>query len=366
MPRREGKSVIRTGYEIFADGSALELIRISNNELGLVSWNGTSAETAQQFVRQGKTFAPLEIDPTALRFLRLPESVADHGSTRKLFGDVAAFVSRATQEADDVVQMLTFFVFATWLGDRAPSAPPFLWIITPPTTTWAPLAQVLSILCRRALFVNHLSPLGLRSLPTGLGSTLLTEMVSPTKKDMGLLRMSTRHGALLAPGGQFVDLCRSQVVFSPEPLRDPPGAGFPLEIVLSPARNYIPLMSAAELESVATEFQCKFLHYRFVNLMKVHAPAFGLDQFTAPMRGLACSLGACIVNDDDLGGATRSLDRASRWRSPDRTLVIIDSYLPRGSSCSMPHRHGEIFPGYRSDRRHKHDPEISWRTRSLA
>jgi hypothetical protein len=109
MPTRcEDKSAVLTSSEIFADGSALELIRASNGDLRLLNWNGTSAETAQRFIRQGKTFAPLKIDPTALRFLRLPANIVDHGSTGKLFADVAAFISRATQEADDVVQTLTF------------------------------------------------------------------------------------------------------------------------------------------------------------------------------------------------------------------------------------------------------------------
>ena len=207
-------------------------------------------------------------------------------------------VSQATQEANGVVELLTFFVLATWLVDFLPFAP-FLWIVTPPTTTAAPLEQVLSALCRRALVVNDISGTGLHSL-TDLRPTLLTEVFQPTRHMLNLFRASTRCGALIAAGGKAVDASCPRIVFAPEPLRDPASAGFPLELVLSPTRGYVPLMSAADAERAAAEFQAKLLHYRLLNSAKVCTPAFDLSQFTVPMQVLAQSLGASIVGDDKL------------------------------------------------------------------
>jgi hypothetical protein len=198
-----------------------------------------------------------------------------------------------------VVGPLTFFVFATWLADVLPSAP-FLWIVTPPTTTAAPLAQVLRLLCRRALVVNDISPAGFHSLPMDLQPTLVTELFQPTRRMLNLLRASSRHGASIAAGGKVVDAYCARIVFAPEPLRDPASAGFPLELVLSPTREYVPLMSASETESIAAEYQAKLLHYRLLNWDQVRTPAFDLSQFTAPMQEVAHSLATAIVDDDEL------------------------------------------------------------------
>src|SRR5229473_3396117 len=136
--RREGQPVVRTSDKVFPDGWLLELIRIPDGELNFLIWNGKSAKTAGQFVRQGETFAPLRVDPTMLRSLQLPSNTAEYGSTRKLFTEISGLISRVTHVGDDVVQPLTFLVFATWLADGLPVAP-YLWIVAPPTTRAAPL-----------------------------------------------------------------------------------------------------------------------------------------------------------------------------------------------------------------------------------
>ena len=294
----EDKPVVRTGGEIFSDGSQLELVRMSNGELSLLPWNGKSAKPVKQFVRNGQTLVPLPIDPTVLRFLHLPSGTADYGCTRELFGELAGLISQSTQEVDDFVQLLTFFVFATWMIDFLPSAPS-LWIVCPPTATAAPLAQLLPLLCRRALAVNDILSRGLVPL-TELRPVIMTDVFRPTRGILNALRVSSRHGASMAPHGQLIDPRCARVVFANEPLRDLASAGFPLELVLSPARDYVPLMSAAEAERIAAQYQPKLLRYRLLNSNKVRMPAFDLNQLTPCMRDTAYSLGACIIDDDEL------------------------------------------------------------------
>ncbi len=288
-----------TGGQVFSDGSVLELIQGPNCELNLLSWDGKSAKTAGQFVRGDETFVPLRVDATILRALRFPSKIAKYRSTLKLFTEISDAISRVTQAGDGIVLLLTFSVFATWLADSLPVAP-FLWIVTPPTTTAAPLAQLLALLCRRALVVSDISWAGFRALPMDLQPTLLTEIFQPTRRVLNLLRASTRHGALVAAGGKAMDAFCTKIVFSPEPLRDPARAGFPLELVLPPTREYAPPISASEADRIATEYQAKLLRYRLSNRAKVRAPAFDMNQFTVPMQELAYSLAAPIADDDEL------------------------------------------------------------------
>ncbi|MGD0955205.1 MAG: hypothetical protein ABR953_00065 [Candidatus Acidiferrales bacterium] len=290
---------IATKGEVFPDGSTIELIGgAQDGKPRLMLWDGAKNAIGLVVVRHGQTFVPPRIDSTILRSLRLPSNTAEYGSTRKLFTEISGLISRATQAADAVAELLTFFVFATWLTDFLPFAP-FVWVVTPPTTTSAPLEQVLSALCRRALVVNDISAAGLYSL-TDLQPTVLTEVFQPTRRLLNLFRASTRRGALIAAGGKAVDASCARIVFAPEPLRNPASAGFPLEIVLSPTPGYVPLMSAAEAERVAKEYQAKLLHYRLLNSTKVRTPAFDLSQFTVPVQELAHGLAASIVGDDEL------------------------------------------------------------------
>ena len=293
------KPVMHTAGQVFSDGSVLELIQGPRSELNLLSWDGKSAKTAEQFVRGDETFVPVRVDLAILRAMRLPSSVAKYGSTRKLFTEISGLISQATQAGDSVVLPLTFSVFATWLADCLPVAP-FVWIVTPPTTTAAPLGQLLGLLCRRAFVISDISSVRFQSLPMDLQPTLLTEVFQPTRRVLNLLRASTRHGTFVGSGGKAMDAFCSKMVFAPAPLHDPASAGFPLELVLPPAREYIPPMSASEAERIATEYQSKLLRYRLLNRAKVRTPAFDMNQFTVPMQELAYSFAASIADDDKL------------------------------------------------------------------
>jgi hypothetical protein len=293
------KPVVRISCRVFSDGSALELIQGPNCELKFLHWDGGSAKTAEQFVRGDETFVPLRVDPAVLRAMRLPGNIARYGSTRKLFSEISGLISWATQAGDGVVLPLTFFVFATWLADCLPVAP-FVWIVTPPTTTAAPLGRLLGLLCRRAFVISDIATGRFPSFLMDLQPTLLTEIFHPSRRTLNMLRASTRHGAFVAAGGKAMDAFCAKIVFAPEPLRDPASAGYPLELVLPPVREYVPPISASEAERIATEYQAKLLRYRLLNRAKVRAPSFDMNQFTVPMQELAYSLAASIVDDDEL------------------------------------------------------------------
>ncbi len=340
--RREGQPVVRTSDKVFPDGWLLELIRIPDGELNFLIWNGKSAKTAGQFVRQGETFAPLRVDPTILRWLQLPSNTAEYGSTRKLFTEISDLISR-TQVGDGVVKAVSFSVFATWLADYLPVAP-FLWIVVPPTTAVGPLLQVIHLLCRRSLVVSDISAARFRFLPVDLRPTLLVEVCVQSRQLLNLLRASKRHRALIAADGKAVDAFGARIVFAREPLRDPANAGFPLELVLPPTRQYIPPMSSSEAERIAAEFQAKLLHYRILNWAKVRTPAFDLNQFTIPMQETAHSLAASIVDDDELQSQIvpllKTLDREIRLdRASLLPAIVLEALIARCHSTT-----GKYFP----------------------
>ena len=340
-----------TGGKIFSDGSVLELIQVPNGKLNLLCWDGKSAKIAGQFVRGDETFVPPRADPAILRSLLLPRNIAEYGSTRKLFSEISGLISRATQTGGAVVVPLTFFVFATWLADCLPVAP-FVWIVTPPTTTAAPLGQLLGLLCRRAFVVSDISSARFHSLPMDLQPTLLTEIFQPTRRALNLLRASTRHGAFVAAGGKAMDAFCAKIVFAPEPLRDPASAGFPLELVLPPTREYVPPISASEAERIATEYQAKLLRYRLLNRAKVHTPAFDMSQFTVPMQELAYSVAASIADDDELQSEIvpflKPLDREIRVdRASLLPAIVLEVLLARchsttGKDCPVAELTGDV------------------------
>ena len=340
--RRENQPVLRTGGKVFPDGSMLELIQIPNGELGFLSWNGKSAKTERQFVRHGETFAPLFVDPTILPWLQLPSNIAEYGSTRKLFTEICGLISR-TQVDDGFAKAASFSVFATWLAEYLPVAP-FLWIVTPPTSAVGPLLQVTHLLCRRSLVVSDISAARFRFLPVDLRPTLLMEVSQQSRQVLNFLRASKRHHALVAADGRAVDAFGARIVFAREPLRDPESAGFPLELVLPPTSQYVPLMSPPEAERIAAEYQGKLLRYRLLNWAKVHTPAFDLNQFTVPMQEIAYSLAASIVDDNELQSQIvpllKTFDREIRVdRASLLPAIVLEVLLARCHSTT-----GKYFP----------------------
>jgi hypothetical protein len=340
--RESGKPVVHTGGKVFPDGSILEMIRIPNGEMRLLTWNGKSAKTAAQFVRHGETFAPLHLDPSISHWLQLPSDTVEYGSTRTLFTEISELISR-TEVDDVVVKAASFTVFGTWMVEYLPVAP-FLWIVAPPTSAPGPLLQLMQLLCRRSLVVSDISAARFRFLPADLRPTLLLDICQESRQMLNFLRASKRHRALIASGGKAVDAFGARIVFSHEPLRNLASAGFPLEIALPPARQHNPAMSSSEAERVGAEFQAKLLQYRIMNWAKVRTPAFELNQFSIPMQETAHSLAASIVDDDDLQSQIvpllKTIDREIRVdRASLLTAIVLEALLARCHSTT-----GKYFP----------------------
>jgi hypothetical protein len=294
-------NVIQTSGAVWDKGCAIDLIRGEGQNAGLrlLTWDGRRANPAQSFIRDDMIYVPLSLRPTIARALLLPAGAVAYGSTGQLFNEISSLVSRVTRLPDSVVTPVVFFIFGTWLTDRLPLAP-FLWITAPQMVSTGPLLQVLTLLCRRALLVIEPNLTALRALPMQLNPTILTEVSTVAPAFLKALRASSRRGTLAVVGDKLLDLVCAKAVISNQPLRDPAIAGFPLEIALPSSREYVPRLDTQEAERIASEFQAKFLMYRFLNYARVTKPAFDLSEYTAPVQDVAYGLGACIVGDDRL------------------------------------------------------------------
>jgi hypothetical protein len=284
---------------VFADGIGMELVRNSNGTLGFLISDGHAPRIVDQFTQGKVTHTTPQVHPSVRESLALPSGLAKFGSTRQLFDEVVALISRASGENQNVAVPLSFLVFASWVTENSP-VPPFLWVVVPTTCTIAALKQTLGMLCRHAIVVNLLSASWLSALPMSLQPTLIAEIDSPSRRLLNTLRASQTHGVHPTRAGQVLDPFCAKVIFSREPLEDPAAAGFPLEITMAPAGDFVQPLDSGHAAQVAEKFQNRFLAYRLEKFSKMAPPTFDLGRVSAPVRALAHTLAGAIVGDDDL------------------------------------------------------------------
>jgi hypothetical protein len=323
--------LIRTAGQLLPDGSHLELVRdAETGQLSLLLFDGKNSTVARRLEICGKIYEPLQIDPSILSALTLPSICTEYGSTRDLYEDGFALISR-TRYPENVVAPCTHFLFSTWGVDLMPRAP-LLWIVVSPTASSEALRQILCILCRRAICLADPSTACLRSLPLELNPTIVTTISKVTRDVMRFLSASSRPDAFVAAHNKMIKAFFAKIVLTNEPCPDPEAVGFPLEIVLPPSHEYVPPMNSEEAARVAAEFQGKFLMYRLANRGRVTMPRIELDEFTAPTKALVHSLTGGIVGDEEL--QTRILpylkphDRQIQVdRSTQLESIVLESLL---------------------------------------
>ncbi|HLW97162.1 MAG TPA: hypothetical protein VKR82_00840 [Candidatus Acidoferrales bacterium] len=298
MDNKSSKPVPSAG-KIFADGVAMELIRNSSGTLGFLTWDGHAPKIVDQFTHRKLTYVTPQIHSSVCDSLVLPTGMAEFGSTRQLFNQISKSISRASGGKQSIVVPLSFFIFSTWLVEYGP-VPSFLWIVVPPTFNTVALKQILRLLCRHAVVVNLLSASWPTSLPMGLQPTLIAEVDSPSRRLLNTLCASQQHGSHPTRAGQVVDPFCAKAIFAREPLEGPAAAGFPLEIVLAPADEYVPPLDSSQAARIAEEFQNKLLAYRVKNFSKTAPPSFDLGRVSSPVQALAHSLAGPIVGDCEL------------------------------------------------------------------
>ncbi|MDP9263292.1 MAG: hypothetical protein M3O85_03110 [Acidobacteriota bacterium] len=285
---------IPTAGEIFPDGSAVELIR-NDGRLDLVGWDGQRA-TPGHAEHQGRRYLPPPIDPTVFQALRLPARIEPYGSTRQLFQDVCEVFTRH-KVLEEPARLLTHFVFSTWLADCLPSAP-CLWIVSPGGTDGGALLRLLAALTRRSLLLSEVTRAGFLALPLHLQPTLLIEQHKLPKALQSLLVASRTKGLGVPVSGELRGVFGPRVICTGHPLERFLSEGT-IQISLTPQAGLLAVDEDA-IEDIAHRFQPRLLAYRLTQQQKARASKFDVADLSAPLRLLARSLGACVVDEPEL------------------------------------------------------------------
>jgi hypothetical protein len=165
---------IATNGEIFADGTAIELVQqIGEPErTSLLYWDGVRGTIAPIVERKGRSYVPARINPSILRELTLPTHSSSAGSTRELLMELGQqsvhFIGLPEKSASIVARV----VLDSWIIG-ALSVAPVLAITGPDVSRGNRLIQWFHCVGRHPLRMTGVTPARLCSLPAGLEFTLL-------------------------------------------------------------------------------------------------------------------------------------------------------------------------------------------------
>jgi hypothetical protein len=290
-----------TAGEVFDDGTVIELIEDLSQSTGLalLKWDGRRIVISPQVVHSGKTYLPLQLEPTVRRALRLPSSCSGPVSAAVLFGELVAVVARFTDLAEHVCCQLVAFVFACRLADCLP-APINLSVWSPVSTDVARVLLLLSCLCRQALALAGTCASDLSLLPPELQATLLIFRPASGRRLREMLAACGWEGFHAARCGRLEEFVGSVALSTDAPLND--RSLDPLiEIPISPSGRPLPVLDKRAQQQLANEFQPKLLRYRLLHhRIAATKPASAEAASAGPAKELATGLCACFSDEPKL------------------------------------------------------------------
>ncbi len=331
---------IATSCEVFADGSAVELLRDSGTGASaLLVWDGKQATVAKEFTCGGHTYVPCPIPGDMGEAIALPTGHAPHGSAQSLFSEISEAFQRYTSLAEESAFLVTFFVLASWFTDLLPTAPCLL-ICGPAESEARALLRVLRCVCRRALSLAELTPSSFATLPFSWRPTLLMiqQEISPSLE--GLLLASNSRGIHLLRNGKLVDPFCAKAVYCPTVLPESHLMKTAITVGISPATMALPVFDTQAEEALLDHLVPKLLGYRLANAARIRSSQFDAPRFTSSLRELARSLGAAVEGDEELQSRLERLleeqnteAKAERWDFLES--VMLEGLLFR---CHQPEK----------------------------
>lgn len=376
-PSQIADECIATAGEFFPDGAALDLISAKpGSNPDLVLWKAGTATRERYVEHRRRQYKALDIDPSVLRVVRLPNRWVDYGSTRQLFARVARIFQQYLSLLKNESALLTYFSISTWFAEVLPSAP-WLSIRGLDPSPAINLLRLLGSVCRRALLLADITPRTLRSLPLTLRPTLLISQPDMSRRMDALMRASNYRGFYI-PGanGTILDAYFPRATFIGTGEADNSG-DTALQISLEPAQFIPPNLNERCLEQIASELQPQLLMYRLRNWQKVQGSDFDCAGFDFRTRQLARILGACVPDDVELTENLVTLlgpqDEDSRTRSDTDVLAVVTevvlAYLHSSELTEAPVakicKDTNVILRIRGEL-HEYSPvEIGWRLRAL-
>lgn len=328
---RHNISIVSAG-ELFPSGMTMELVRDATrpNKLNFLVWDGTNARIEPRVEHEDMVYVPPTFDPTILQALRLPVRCAPYGSTRQLLGDTCKFLWSGPGLVEEPVLQLAYFALSTWFVDCLPTAPSVS-LVGPAASEATAVLRRLACVCRHPLLLAEVSHAGFCSLPMHLCPTLLINQPGLSPKMQQFLRASSSRDFWVPRGNRLLNFCSAKAIYSGDAFMGTSLSGTAIRISITPTREQLSVNQRLQ-EQIANELQAKLLMYRLANYQKVRDSVFDVLQFTSPLRDIARSLGACVVDDPELQSSIVPLlqdedeeSRAGRWG--DLSCVAIEALL---------------------------------------
>jgi len=296
LPTNEKRSDLNvTAGEVFPDSGMLEMVRDPSDPArpALLHWDGKHATVAPEIGVGGRHYVPPEIDPSLWRRLRLPSGFAPYGSTTELFDRIRSLITKYSGLSDEYSRLLTYSTFASHFVDCLQTVPCVVLHGCADAEAIA-LLRLLGWLCRHPVL---LTDAGL-SVPEYLRPTrLICQPHTSLEKLLAPLQLSgfaiSRHGSLREISGA------TAVYVGDGELRSP-FVDSCLWIPVAPTRELVSCYDEQREAAVIQELQNQLFSYRLVHFGKVKASDFDVPEFSGSIRGLARTLGACIVEAPDL------------------------------------------------------------------
>jgi hypothetical protein len=299
--RDRERNIVRTSGEIFADGSAIELVSsAAGNRLNLLLWKGDRKQIAPRIEFQGSAYEAPELDESLRRAIRFPSDVKEFGTSKQLLAQMRIPFERYIGLTSPESALLTAWVCSSWFSDCL-SCPPMLVIFGPETDRAITLLRLLSCVCRRSLVLADLNRTSLLALMS-LNPTLLVNQPSWSLKFSELCRTSNRRGVyVFGGGGKILSLAGSKAVFvGAEGIVNDEA----IHITLSTLHGLPPLDDKGEAE-ITHRIQGQALMFRLRNFGTV----LGCRQRLAadcPTTELAQHLTNCVLHETEIGASNGS------------------------------------------------------------
>ena len=318
----ETQKVVYTAGELFADGSAIDLL--SGGRLVVWQHGLESAPIAPELQLNFITYRPIGLGESTRRLLRLPSTVADADSLKDLVPDLINVIRNYSSLNGGEALLVAAFVLATWVGESLPSTPCLnLWGFPGEQTG---LVALLECLCRRAINIVDPSVRELSKLAVGVLSTLI--LANPGERNLAsLLATAGTPDAVILQGGKFINLRYATIVCTQEPV-----SRFAIRIRVLPSGRREKRLTSAQARALTEHFQPRLQAYRFNRQVAVSNSEVDAPDFEPEIRQMARTLGAALEGawprPADVAAALWDLDgQAKSKRSDSLAALALEALL---------------------------------------
>jgi hypothetical protein len=332
---------VPTAGEIFSDGSVIELLRDpSTQKLNLVRGHTDSFQIGGTIRHADRLYSPLAINPTIAAATRFPTRVSPSESTVTLSRDVHACLKRYLQQPDAVITAMVFAIFASWFSP-ALTISPIIFISAPAGSPKDVAMQLLSLFCRRALRLVGAKRGDFLRAPMGFAPTLLLDEPQLSPSMESVLFASAHRNSYVLRGNGIQEMFGPKIVLTGAPLHTAPSANV-LEVALEPLAGHLHALDKQERETLAEEYQARFLGHFLRNVTVAQSTHFDARDLTPTLHDLAQAFGAALVGDPEAQAKIIPLlkerdeeIRVNRASALDAVVVEAILFLIHKGGCSQ-------------------------------